>query len=137
MTKSSAVSDYDRAASLDSLLERRRRTDELFKSWDEFYSASTPVAQGAALLDFSNNFYHYRNQIELEEKLAETDGYNPQAHALKPGDRVRYTRAATNSTPALEMIGEVVEAAPACFISVADETGAVEAVDLKDIVDVL
>ena len=63
---SDAIDDIDDEDDFETPDERRRRLVELFEWWDAFYEAATPVAQAAALLEFSNAFFHFRWNVERE-----------------------------------------------------------------------
>lgn len=121
----------------DTYEERAWRVRELFSTWEEYREATTPVRAAAALLDFANQFYHYRCELERTGEYLIDRDFSRAKHNLTAGDRVRFTFKDPGSGVETLIEGVVEEDEVACFISVSDEEGMIDAVNLKDIVEIL
>jgi hypothetical protein len=126
------------ASDIETAERRELRLKELFACWDDFYGATTPVHQADALLAFANEFHHYRAELARESEAARARVPSAQLHLLGAGDRVRFSYRGGVPARTSVLTGTVNSGSATCFISVVDDgSGLSDAVDLRDVLEVL
>lgn len=82
----------DDDSDLDTTEERYERLQALFESWDWVREATDLISQADAVLAFSNQFTHFRWQIEEErEHIFRTGLQNPSTPAPGATDETTTT----------------------------------------------